>query len=108
MLLKFFSTLYFVFLGEEDLKDVMNYLNGLAYRWKIVGVQLGLPIGKLDAIGSSEPDIEGKLLEMVKAWLQGNFDEDKCGKPTWSRLAMAVDQTNKSAARRIKSKYNNQ
>ena len=84
------------------MKDVLNYLNGLAYKWKFIGVQLGLPIGRLDAIGSTETDLEGKLLEMVKAWLQGNYDEDKCGKPTWSRLASAVDSTNKAAARRIK------
>jgi len=83
------------------LKDVLHYLDGLAYKWKYIGVQLGLPIGRLDAIGGSETDLEGKLLEMVKAWLQGNYDEDKCGKPTWSRLAIAVNSTNKAAARKI-------
>ena len=84
------------------MKDVLNYLYGLSYKWKFIGVQLGLPIGKLGAIGSTETDLEGKLLEMVKTWLQGNYDEDKNGKPTWSLLASAVDSTNKAAARRIK------
>ena len=85
----YFSSL--VYIGEEDLKDLMAELHGVAARWRYIGLMLGIPDGDLEAIrefrGSRPIDC---LVEMLIAWLRKAYNVERFGEPTWLNLVEAV------------------
>ena len=70
--------------------------------WKRVGVHLRLPISKLDQI---EGDLKDCLMEMLKQWLNRNYDTVKNGEPSWRMLAQAVARENGAVFKTIAEQH---
>ena len=53
-------------------------------KWKFIGIELGVPIGEVDAIESMGSDFDDKLMRTLTKWLRrGN-------NTTWKALAKAM------------------
>ncbi len=87
------------------MSEVLKSLYGLAPKWNLIGLHLGVHSGILDTIAAKESDPDMRLLETIKTWLKGNYNEDKFGPPSWSSLTCAVDEVNKAAANKIRHQH---
>ena len=76
---------------DNDLADVFETIEPVTSSWKRVGMHLRLPISKLDQIKGEMKDC---LMEMLKQWLNRNYDTVKYGEPSWRKLAEAVGHEN--------------
>ena len=71
-------------LGEDDLADVQDALHETDSKWVAIGIQLRLPIDKLNKIESQNRDNhEVCNRQMQIAWL-------KTGKASWEALVAAL------------------
>ena len=86
-----------ILIGEKDIKTALILLQGVAHKWKLIGVYLRVRSPRLDDIEVEYADPQTRLMETIKSWLQGNTYEDSWQRPTWSQLAEAVDQVNNKA-----------
>ncbi len=89
------------FVDDNDILDVFNYLEGLAPKWKTIGLKLGIPLSRLDVIDSNETNLDHRLMRMSSDWLSGNYDIDRWGPPTWKKLASVVEKMNRNVAKEI-------
>ena len=83
--------LFFVFsdadsptLTASDLGAVLDEVIDVKAQWKVIGLQLGVSIGDLKAIGADGKDVEEKLIETLTMWLQSGKNT------TWKALAEAM------------------
>ena len=72
-------------LTTKDLKDVLEAVAHVCAKWKLIGLQLGMPPEKLDEIKSEHKDPRNCFLEVLNEWLKGLDPE-----PTWEGLAKAL------------------
>ena len=74
--------------SEPSLKDLMNVITPFfAPKWQVIGLQLGLQRGNIDAIEHDYPtDCRRCCNRMLSEWLQ--LDE----KPTWQKVQKALKQ----------------
>ena len=71
-------------LGDDDLADVQEALHGCDSKWMPIGIQLKIPIEKLNKIGSQYRDSpEDCNRQMQIAWL-------RIGQATWKALVEAL------------------
>ena len=57
--------------GEDDLQDVMSAVTDLTWRWKNLGISLGVRAGDLETIESANPHSPSDCLrEMLLQWLR--------------------------------------
>ena len=82
--------------------EVFNYLKGQSTKWKTIGLQLGIPLHRLDEIESNERNLDNKLMRMISDWLKRVYDEDKWGSPSWKKLADVMDDTDRMLAEKIR------
>ncbi len=76
---------------DDDLTDVLEALDPVTDKWKIVGVILGVPVSKLNQIESDRARVDKEcLIEMLTDWLNCNYNTEKHGEPSWRVLAKAV------------------
>ncbi len=87
---------------DIDLSEVVETMEPVASVWKRVGVHLRLPISKLDQI---EGDLKDCLMEMLKQWLNRNYDTVKNGEPSWRMLAQAVARENGAVFKTIAEQH---
>ena len=67
----FASTVYSLFVDEDDLQDVGLAVANLAGKWKQLGTSLGIHPSKLDTINS--PSASESLREMLALWLRQGY-----------------------------------
>ena len=79
-----------IYVGDKQLSTVFRELIGIAVHWKSIGVLLGIPYHKLDAINAN--DVNDCLHEMLHTWLR------QVTLPTWEDLAKAVEEFDPSTA----------
>ena len=62
--------------------------------WKELGRQLGLSVAVLGEVNAdyNREGVSECLAEMLKHWLNMNYDDSKSKPPTWSNLADAVKE----------------
>ena len=61
--------------GEDDLRDVISAVTGLAGRWKNLGISLGLCPGDVQSIFSANSHSPSdRLREMLLQWLQQSYN----------------------------------
>ena len=80
-------------LAIVDLSKVTNALRTFKKaKWKVLGRELGLSEVVLDEVKADykQEGVDECLVEMLKHWLQGNYDQHDVKPPTWSNLANAV------------------
>ena len=54
-------------------------------RWRLIGIELGIDIGTLDAIATKYNNPEDHLVELIGQWLRGSNP-----RPTRSTMTMAL------------------
>lgn len=97
-----------LYIGEDDLVDVMEEVVDLASCWKNFGLALRLKLSHLNTIASKNHDPKDCLRDTLQAWLQGCYDVDRFGLPSWQFLWTAVENPvcgNKSLAKKIKERH---
>ena len=57
-------------LCEDDLRTVLNYVWDARSRWYLLGVQLAVKVGDLEAIKSNSRDCDHCLPEVLLTWLR--------------------------------------
>ena len=67
-----------------DLKSVRKLLFGVRRKWYDIGIELEIPIEKLDTIRAKQADYGACLIEMIKEWLNSEVAA------TWKALAEAL------------------
>lgn len=76
----------FIELGIADLAVVRKALFDVRAKWYHIGIELGLPVGTLDAIRTQFTDLTDCVTEMCSKWLKGTHPS-----PTWDDLIKAVE-----------------
>ena len=77
-------------IGIGDLYDVTVQLRDVAARWRYVGLALRLRDPDLSSIAAEGKPVMDCLTDMLRLWLNKNYDVDKYGEPSWQMLAEAV------------------
>ena len=80
-----------VFAAENDFRDVYRAVVHIKANYYQLGVELGLPVGELQAIRRAyAQDIDQALTETMLVWLMWRYNVEKYGPPTWRRLVEAI------------------
>ena len=74
--------------GRVQLKDVVNIVKGVV-EWYGLGLQLDVPVEKLDAIEAQHLDPEESLRRVLHDWLQLDVTA------SYAKLANALDAVNR-------------
>ena len=89
----------------EQLVDVKRKLGDFP-QWKSLGLNLGLPCSTLKVIENDYRFTDERaLLAVLTEWLKQNYDLEKYGLPSWSRLADAVERIDHALAIAIKERH---
>ena len=85
-----------------DSASVLQYLNNVVRELFKLGIYLGLPSSKLDAIEKDFPtDTDRRRIQLVRVWMSSSPDP-----PCWLLLAQALEQVDHRAlAQRIKRQH---
>ena len=84
------------------IKDLMHHLEGIVKGWYPLGVELGLPISKLDEI---ECNNSGNVLKCKLSMLQ-EWQRQPTLKPSWCTLVDALHNMKENAvAERISQQF---
>ena len=72
-------------LSIDDLGDVLEAVWEARAKWYNIGLKLGISVGTLDSIESSNQNSGRCLTAMIKDWLKNGKP-----KPSWAQLAKAL------------------
>jgi len=79
-------------LDEDDFKDVKEEVIDLAGKWQDLGSSLGIRMSDMETIQSAHASSPNDCLsKMLLLWLRQSYKVEKWGKPTWRKLAEAVE-----------------
>ena len=81
---------------------MFNYLQDHSTKWKSIGLQLGIPLHRLDVIEINESNLDNKLMRMIGDWLKRVYNEDEQGAPSWEKLAAVMENRDKILAKKIR------
>ena len=70
---------------DRNMKEILDLSFPYRARWSLIGVQLGIDIGTLDAIEANRRKVEDCLTELIKYWLRNTVP-----KPTRGALTAAL------------------
>ena len=71
--------------------DVLDAVETLSSRWRLLSTKLHIRESTLDAIERSYPtDVQTCLYKALGEWLKLNYDHQRHGRPSWKRLTEAV------------------
>ena len=73
----------------------MSTLKPLESKWRDIGCILGMLPSTIDSISTDHSQCGPCLSEVIKHWLQLNYDTNKFGQPSWRKLAEAVSGLDK-------------
>ena len=91
-------------LATKHLVDVKRELGPFA-RWKGLGLNLGLSPKGLEVIENDSSRTDDWLHAVLFQWLKRNYEVDKYGLPSWSRLAEAVKPIDYALALTIQDRH---
>ena len=84
----------------QEVKAALGYFSD----WNNLGLNLGLHPDLLERISKDKHEVDGRLEEVLRNWLQRKFmDSDK--EPTWNQLVAAVEPIDYALSDNIKKKY---
>ena len=88
------------------MRDVLRELRSSHFtKWRALGTELGIRVGKLDGIEADSSKNDDRLASVIHEWLKRNYPDDEHYPPTWSNLASAIEPTDKALARQIREKH---
>lgn len=77
---------------EDDYLEVVDAVSQLHDRWSQLCCALGLPLSQISAIRKDHAgNTMDSLQEGISQWLQGKYNTDKHGPPTWRKIVKAID-----------------
>ena len=79
-----------MFVGVDDLLDVMSAVMDIAHKWRGLGLVLRLKPALLSAIEADHAHVDTRLERVLTEWLKRSYDTDKYGEPSWEQLVAAV------------------
>ena len=89
-------------LGINDLGDVLNEVEALTAKWRVLCIKLHIRPSRLDLIKQNYPtNCETCLCKGLEEWLKLNYDHRRHGRPSWRRLAEAVWGLDRAVFERI-------
>ena len=62
----------------------------MAGEWRNIGLALRLDDSQLGVIQRDNPDVNGRLTDMLRQWLNKTYDVEQFGQPSWQMLVEAV------------------
>ena len=78
--------------GIDDLFEVLKSLKDIVH-WKKLGLALGLLYPTLQKIEKEQREkVDDSKMEVLAAWLQLKDNVSQKGVPSWSVLALALDE----------------
>ena len=78
-------------LDIDDLLDVLDAVESLSGKWKMLSTKLGIKTSSIDVIEHNHPgDVKACLYDALVDWLKMNYDHQRHERPSWERLAKAV------------------
>ena len=84
----------------QEVKAALGYLSD----WNNLGLNLGLHPDLLERISKDKHEVDGRLEEVLRNWLQMKcMDSDK--EPTWNQLVAAVKPINPALSINIRQTY---
>ena len=89
-------------LGIEHLVKVKQAL-GHFFKWKDLGLNLGLHPDLLEVIGCKQT-VNERVYDVLYEWLNMSYAVEQAGPPTWGQLADAVEPINRSLANTIRKR----
>ena len=72
-------------LNSDDMSEVLDRFWNYRAKWRVIGIELGIDIGTLDAIDVKHRNTEDCLADLIGCWLRGNNP-----RPTRSTLTMVL------------------
>ena len=69
----------------DDLSTVHEYLFEAKVKWYCIGMRLKVKIEDLDAVEATKANMDDRLLEMIKIWLQKGTNK------TWQTVIAALE-----------------
>lgn len=73
------------------MSPVLKALIEVVSEWKPIGIGFGVKSSKLKEIEETHHGIPKKcLIDVLTTWLNGNYDSDKFGKPSWRKVVEVV------------------
>ena len=72
-------------LSTDDLREVRRLLYSVRWKWRDVGIELGLKVEELETIRRQYQDIGDRFTAMLTYWLKSTDPV-----PTWKALADAL------------------
>ena len=94
--------------GPCDLPNVHKALTDIQYKWEFLAIQFGLPRRIIETARNNYPrDPNGCLMYVLEQWLEGNYDAEQFGHPSWRRVCKVTAEhaggDNRSLALKIAS-----
>ena len=62
----------------------------MAARWRDIGLVLRISDSKLAIIKADNSNVEDRLTDMLRLWLNRAYNVEKYGEPSWQSLREAV------------------
>ena len=73
------------------MKDVMEAVEKVSSKWRLLSMKLGIEENSLDLIECNHSgDAKSCLYKGLGEWLRLNYDHKRHGRPSWRKLAEAV------------------
>ena len=72
-------------LTPKNIKEVLDLTFPHCAKWRLIGIQLGIDVGKLDAIEANRRRVEDCLTDLITHWLRNTVP-----KPTRSTLTSVL------------------
>ena len=72
--------------GPRDLSYVHRTLTNIQHKWEFLGIQIGLPRQIIESAKLKYQDPNGCLMYVLEQWLNGNYDTEEFGHPSWRRV----------------------
>ena len=86
---------------DDDIKDVLDYLNEVAGNWETISRNLHVRASKITELRNSHQTPLVCLGRAITDWLKLNYNHQRFGKPTWKKVAESVVKLDSRLFQRI-------
>ena len=93
-------------IDTNNIKHVLNAVEKLSAKWRLLSVELGIRESTLDLIEHDHSgDAKMCLYNVLGEWLKLNYDVEMHGRPSWRRLAEAVKSLDRTLFEKIATEH---
>ena len=93
-------------IDAKYMKRVLNAVEKLSAKWRLLSVELGIEESTLDLIErDNSGDAKMCLYKVLGEWLKLTYDVEMHGRPSWRRLAEAVKSLDRTLFEKIATEH---